>query len=261
MALFDSNVHDIGGRSRISFATATFSRPFVQFPIFTSSNVFEIPCAGRIAFSSKSQILSILIDPPYFLDNSHRIQSRVSLLPAKDYFVTQNVKVFSLIDQPVLSRIVLTKIHPDDTANIIARTNAFWLDFQGVPRTGLAPLEVAFVNLSTYPAPRWLWKFGDGGSSSELSPTHTYLRRGLYTVSLAAFDVSGVIKRAVKVDYIEVGSPLNYVQMLCLEPHRVLFQEDLEGLDDSGTIDTVYNPAATALLAPEHADILRSLMV
>ena len=47
--------------------------------------------------------------------------------------------------------------------------------------------EVSFNNISTG-ATSHQWSFGDGGSSSELSPTHVYTEPGSYTVGLNAWN-------------------------------------------------------------------------
>jgi PKD repeat protein len=57
-------------------------------------------------------------------------------------------------------------------------------DFSGTPRTGCAPLEVCFTDLSTGEASTWLWDFGDGTSSQSQNPCHTYQSPGSYTVAL-----------------------------------------------------------------------------
>ena len=60
-------------------------------------------------------------------------------------------------------------------------------EFSGTPRTGAAPLDVQFTDLSiagTSPIHAWSWDFGDGGSSTQQSPAHTYASPGSYDVAL-----------------------------------------------------------------------------
>lgn len=58
-------------------------------------------------------------------------------------------------------------------------------DFGFSPDTGYAPQEVSFANLSASPGiNRFVWDFGDGGSSSEESPVHIYRQPGAYRVVL-----------------------------------------------------------------------------
>jgi photosystem II stability/assembly factor-like uncharacterized protein len=46
---------------------------------------------------------------------------------------------------------------------------------------------ITITNLSRY-ADQFTWKFGDGNSSSQKNPTHTYQKAGCYTVELTAID-------------------------------------------------------------------------
>lgn len=46
------------------------------------------------------------------------------------------------------------------------------------------PVEVQFADESTGAVSSWLWDFGDGGTSTEQNPTHTYDEVGEYTVTL-----------------------------------------------------------------------------
>ena len=52
----------------------------------------------------------------------------------------------------------------------------------------------------------WFWTFGDGGTSSDQSPTHTYLLKGKYTVSLTVTTDTGAEDTATKNKYIDVQS-------------------------------------------------------
>ncbi|MCB0625780.1 MAG: PKD domain-containing protein, partial [Saprospiraceae bacterium] len=51
-------------------------------------------------------------------------------------------------------------------------------------------LEVSFTNLSAH-ADSYLWTFGDGNTSMESDPTHTYAQDGEYTVILTATNACG----------------------------------------------------------------------
>ncbi len=60
-------------------------------------------------------------------------------------------------------------------------------DFAASPRSGQAPLQVAFSDRSVgggAPIESWFWEFGDGSTSSERNPTHVYGGSGRYSVSL-----------------------------------------------------------------------------
>jgi PKD repeat protein len=79
-------------------------------------------------------------------------------------------------------------------------------DFSGTPTSGAAPLTVSFTDLSTpgtSPILTRFWTFGDGSTSTETNPTHTYNAAGNYNVSLAVTTTDGTDSQT-KNDYIKV---------------------------------------------------------
>jgi hypothetical protein len=65
-------------------------------------------------------------------------------------------------------------------------------DYTGFPVTGIAPLNVAFTDLSKNFPSSWNWSFGDGSlDSSSPNPEHTYVLGGSYTVSLMVTNAAG----------------------------------------------------------------------
>jgi gliding motility-associated-like protein len=66
-------------------------------------------------------------------------------------------------------------------------------------------LEVNFTSVSTgYGAISHEWDFGDGGTSSEENPTHTYNGLGTYTVKLTISDENECTDSVIKEDYIQL---------------------------------------------------------
>jgi len=57
-------------------------------------------------------------------------------------------------------------------------------DFTANVTAGLVPLTVRFTDISTGNPTVWLWSFGDGNTSTDQSPIHTYTAPGNYTVGL-----------------------------------------------------------------------------
>ncbi len=56
---------------------------------------------------------------------------------------------------------------------------------------GRAPLTVKFTDRSLYNPTRYSWNFGDGSTSGEQNPRHTYTRNGLYIVRLTVTNDGG----------------------------------------------------------------------
>ena len=84
--------------------------------------------------------------------------------------------------------------------------------FTANPTSGVAPLEVAFTDLSTENPTAWEWNFGDGGTSTDQHPQYTYEAEGTYSVTLAARSASGG-DTAVQVDLITVPEPAAILQL------------------------------------------------
>jgi PKD repeat protein len=59
------------------------------------------------------------------------------------------------------------------------------------PTAGIAPLLVAFTNTSGGSITSWAWDFGDGSTSSQQHPNHTYLAGGTSTVRLTVTGPDG----------------------------------------------------------------------
>jgi len=88
---------------------------------------------------------------------------------------------------------------PDET---IADMGAFYFaqnlpfaNFSTDKAVGDSPLDVNFTDLSSpvsAPITEWYWDFGDGNISTLQNPTHIYLNRGIYSVSLTVTDADNL---------------------------------------------------------------------
>jgi PKD repeat protein len=78
-------------------------------------------------------------------------------------------------------------------------------DFGANTTSGKVPLSVAFLDKSVGSPIGWAWTFGDGLSSTEKNPVHTYSVPGIYTVALNATNAYGS-NTITKTDYITVTS-------------------------------------------------------
>jgi PKD repeat protein len=65
-------------------------------------------------------------------------------------------------------------------------------NFTGSPRSGNAPLEVHFTDLSTGVPLSWQWNFGDGSPNDTVrSPSHVYQHAGTFPVTLTVANTIG----------------------------------------------------------------------
>ncbi len=86
------------------------------------------------------------------------------------------------------------------------------------PTSGQAPFTVTFMNASrNVVTADWAWDFGDGATSDEEAPTHTYTAAGSYTVSLTVSNVGGTDTK-VAPGFVSVTSPLKYAHFTWGQP-------------------------------------------
>jgi YVTN family beta-propeller protein len=88
------------------------------------------------------------------------------------------------------------------------------VDFEASVTSGPAPLTVSFTPSTPHDVTAWDWVFGDGGTSGEENPTHTYTAAGTYTVSLTVTPTYSVgnpsVATRTKEGYIVVQLPSTY---------------------------------------------------
>lgn len=94
----------------------------------------------------------------------------------------------------------------DDYINIVNPPNA---SFSGSNLTGCdAPHTVNFSsNSSGTPPFTYDWDFGDGNTSTQENPSHTYNNTGNYTVKLIVSDQSGCLDSMVRNNYVSINTP------------------------------------------------------
>jgi serine protease len=82
-------------------------------------------------------------------------------------------------------------------------------NFIGKPRNGDGPLVVQFTDTSSGYVENRLWNFGDGTTSTEQNPAHTYMHRniGVFTVSLTTTGMGGT-DTETKTSYIQLSTPI-----------------------------------------------------
>jgi PKD repeat protein len=80
-------------------------------------------------------------------------------------------------------------------------------DFSATPTSGPASLAVQFTDTTANNPTSWEWDFGDGNSSIQQNPLHTYNSVGTYTVTLTATNSAGSATET-KTDLVSVFTPV-----------------------------------------------------
>jgi PKD repeat protein len=103
-----------------------------------------------------------------------------------------------------------TSVQPTETSingiikNLENKFLAPEANFRAFPKRGQPPLVVNFQNFSGGHIIRHLWDFGDGTTSTERNPIHTYQTEGDYTISLNVISTEGAQGVSTKNNYIHV---------------------------------------------------------
>ncbi len=137
-------------------------------------------------------------------------------------------------------------------------------DFAAPNALGVGPLTVDFRDLSSGVPTTWLWDFGDGNTSTEQNPSHTYPTSGSYSVSLAVSNVHGMDLHSIA-DYVlvDIAPPVvdfHAMPMSGPAPLPVQFTDDSVGglvatwLWDfgDGNTSTQQNPSHTYTVPGEY---------
>ncbi len=135
------------------------------------------------------------------------------------------------------------------------------VDFEAQNKTGCAPLNVSFQDLSNPlggSITGWNWDFGDGNTSTEQNPIHTYITSDTFSATLTVTNSAGCRQTLQQKDFIQVlFSPnasfdYNYTSV-CKPPALVNFTNTTKSKPDSkwqwqfgdGTNSTQFNPSHT----------------
>jgi FOG: PKD repeat len=100
-----------------------------------------------------------------------------------------NFKVTNPVGNPYPAILAGSPMYPSTNMNIqLAETTATTplapvALFKASVTSGKAPLTVQFTDRSTGEPTSFLWKFGDGTTSTEQNPNHIYTKRGIFTVT------------------------------------------------------------------------------
>ncbi|HVS97650.1 MAG TPA: PKD domain-containing protein, partial [Puia sp.] len=96
----------------------------------------------------------------------------------------------------------------DSTTQTVQVVNPPTPAFTATPTGGCkAPLTVQFTD-KTVGATSWLWDFGDGQTSNQQTPSHTYNATGNFTVKLTVTGAGGCANTVTMPAYIKVQAPV-----------------------------------------------------
>ncbi len=107
------------------------------------------------------------------------------------------------VTNPTDAQDAATKAYVDQLLSLFEDNGMVVVDFSVADTDISLGNSVAFTDNSVLATTTWQWDFGDGNTSTEQNPTHTYTAEGTYTVSLTASN--GVLSSTkTKLDYIVV---------------------------------------------------------
>ncbi len=161
----------------------------------TVAKIQATPSAGIVP-------LSVQFDGSGSRTDDGKIVSYIWTFPGKDP-VNYDAKVsyeFDTVGTYPVKLQVLTSTGKTATTTfyIAVRSHPLNADFIATPNKE-NPLQFTFdPTSSTGTIIQYLWDFGDGTTSTNVSPTHTYAFSALYTVSLKIIGLNGVISTVQK---------------------------------------------------------------
>lgn len=119
-------------------------------------------------------------------------------------------------------------------------------DFSANPTSGQPPLTVAFQDTSKGShIVAWQWDFGDGSTSTERNPVHTYSANNLYDVTLTVTNAEGQTDTETRRGYINVYSVITWRPGIILPPlfqilNNVTAHVAEFTLEGGGVVDTAW---------------------
>lgn len=104
------------------------------------------------------------------------------------------------------------------------------VDFISDKNKGCVPLRVQFMNLFNDSTASYLWDFGDGNTSTDPNPVHTYTEDGLYDVSISVVPLNGcpashVIHQMIRVYPVPVADFILNPQMAGIDNPLISFYD------------------------------------
>ena len=98
-------------------------------------------------------------------------------------------------------------------------------NFTAAPTSGIAPLTVSFTDTSSGTVTSRLWGFGDGATSTNSNPSHSYNNAGSYDVSLTVWGPLGS-NSVTRQGYVTVAQPPTNGAYVVIDTSQTAFYND-----------------------------------
>jgi PKD repeat protein len=183
----------------------------VQGEVPTAAFTF-IPGSGTVPLTVQFTDTSTGEISSWVWDFGDGVNNVVGQNPSHTYQDSGTYTVILSIDGPYGGDQLTKNACVTVSAGIVAPTASFTVD----PASGTASLSVQFTDTSMGDIDSWSWDFGDGESSTEENPSHTYQEPGDYTVTLIVLGpgervsktTQGIKVEAVPADQPELAAPV-----------------------------------------------------
>lgn len=201
-------VKDGSQTSSQSKSITVYKRPSVAFSFSPTSGCLPLP----VNFTSSSQPGDGNLTTYHwdFGDGSTQQSSSPAISHTYNFQQTASVSLTAVNSHGCSSTLPkndIIKIHPSLQADFTADKTTL-CDLPGV---------VNFSNTSSGAGTlTYEWDFGDGNTSKDKNPSHTYTKKGIYTVKLTVKSSEGCTNPAVKNDYINAGNFNSDIQVPAL---------------------------------------------
>ena len=226
----------------------------IQKPIVAITSLVDSGCAPLIKkFTSSTQSVNPVVD--YLWDFGDGTTS-TEISPTH---------VYNLEGVYPLTLIIKNTDGCKDTAilkrAVVASMNSI-VQFDATPKITCANTAVVFSNLTTN-GTKWLWKFGDGFTSSLQNPYHMYADTGMFTVKLIVRN-SGCVDSITYKNFIYIDPPIGEYKYTedCDNPYKKDFTDLSIGADKwswnfgDGNTSTLQNPTHTFIKTGTYKVIL-----
>lgn len=230
------------------YASCSASLPYADFE--WSPDISNLPAGQKISFSAKYPVVN---NPLWWYWEFGDGATSTKIAP--DLYAYSEGGTYTV-------KLTVANCAGSSTTehNITIKNPVNRVGFFGSPQTGTVPLTVQFNGTSSLVADNWSWDFGDGTTSSDQNPQHTYHQNGIYVVSLTVFH-EGISSTKILQNYIDVapqGPRANFTALptsrLAGAPLTVRFADTSTNTPDEwqwnfgdgdGTNKTLKNPVHT----------------